>query len=426
MMQLVPWNGGLEIAPPLKKCCGTSGCWCTKVADRVCNKDVRPQIPPGTRSVHDGRVDAIGRLSSGQHAMTKQLVGPWHSGCLLSSNIVAVNVVQPSASMYSHGYTSNSCIAPDSSSHFRPDPEQSVWPFDHISAEPHPSRTNVGCAPYRSEPLHSVNDPYISPQALDPRSLNHTEPMRSGRDWALGTCWPEGDQPGLETLSSQPAQPLAPSPNSWLSGYSNETMYSDVWATGDSGYRVELPALELGHLEFAMGLSFDTRSFDLSTSDIINDVAYNEMVDLGERNDTRCLNKWIEDRGDPARLGVGDTSTGGSEPHTQRSAKPYVCPLVECSSQFLHYSDLCRHRRTVHMRRESGQGYRCAFEECPKADKIWTRLDSFKQHVLKRHQSADVNDIVKQSARSRSGADAYFTFAVTTPITMSRSRRSRK
>jgi hypothetical protein len=326
--------------------------------------------------------------------------------------------------MYDHEYTSTRCSAPDSSSYFGSYPDQPAWSFDPIPAEPHPS-TSVDCPPYCSAPLHSVNDPYVPSQSLDLtsfRSLGHTESMCSGRDWAFGTP-SEGDQPGLETLSFQPAHSLVPSPSYWSSEFSNETIYSDYRVAGHSGLRVELPLWELRHSEFAIDPSFDTRSYNLPTNDSTDDVAYNKMVGLGESNESRCHYDWTEERDDPKRLKVTGTSSELSTSHTQHSTKPYICPLAECNSRFLHHSDLCRHQKTVHMRRESGLGYRCAFEGCPKTDKIWTRLDSFKQHILRRHQSADVHNIITQSTRSRSGADASFPFAVATPTTMSRGRR---
>jgi hypothetical protein len=246
--------------------------------------------------------------------------------------------------------------------------------------------------------------------------------MCSGRDWAVGTP-SEGDQPGLETLLSQPAHSLVPSPSHWSSEYSNETIYSDYGVAGHSGLRVELPLWELGHSEFVIDPSFDTRFYDLPTNDI-KDASYNKMVSLRESNESRCHYDRTEERDDPMRLKITDTLSELSTSHARHSTKPYVCPLAECNSRFRHHSDLCRHQKTVHMRRESGLGYRCAFEGCPKTDKIWTRLDSFKQHILRRHQSADVHSIIKLSTRSRSGADASFPFAVATPIAMSRGRRS--
>jgi hypothetical protein len=53
---------------------------------------------------------------------------------------------------------------------------------------------------------------------------------------------------------------------------------------------------------------------------------------------------------------------------------------------------------------------------CPKADKIWTRLDNFKLHLVKIHRiekkSSVVDKIVQHSSRSRRG---FFQFAKDLP-----------
>lgn len=34
---------------------------------------------------------------------------------------------------------------------------------------------------------------------------------------------------------------------------------------------------------------------------------------------------------------------------------------------------------------------------CPKKDKIWPRLDNFKQHLIRMHPDHEVDDLVRQS-----------------------------
>lgn len=96
--------------------------------------------------------------------------------------------------------------------------------------------------------------------------------------------------------------------------------------------------------------------------------------------------------------------------------KTYKCTTLGCQSRFIHQSDLLRHEKSVHMNQE---GYRCAFVGCKKADKIWTRLDNFKVHLVRRHGDADIDQLVEKS-RFRHGAKAGFpfTFAITTPDTV--------
>ncbi len=122
---------------------------------------------------------------------------------------------------------------------------------------------------------------------------------------------------------------------------------------------------------------------------------------------------------------VPRTSRNAEPPPTSESTLPrYQCPIRSCTSRFIRQADLVRHLR-IHTTQEQGQGYRCAFHECPKAGKIWTRLDTFKKHVQQRHKGADVNELVQKSSRVRHGADTNFPFSVTTPASMSQKRLSK-
>ncbi len=346
-----------------------------------------------------------------------------------SPKTVQLLLFNPSTPMDSREYMSIESSAPEFCFHSGSDSEQPGWFFDPaLPAEPSSSASRVGYTPRRWEPLLPVGGSILLPQAFEPilsPSTSHTESMGSENDWSFGTYRSEGDQPGLGTLSSQHRRPLISSTNPWSSEYVSETVYDSHWATGHSTSRAELSSWELRHSEFATDLPFDTQSYNLSMSDIEDDISFSGTLPLTHWADSRCHCDWTGERDDPTRLRrVTETQTEDSASYAQSPKKPYACPLVECSSQFLHYSDLSRHQRTVHMRQESRQGYRCAFKGCPKADKIWTRLDSFKQHVLKRHQNADVQDIIKQSDRSTGGADTYFPFAITTPTTMLRRRHN--
>jgi hypothetical protein len=60
-------------------------------------------------------------------------------------------------------------------------------------------------------------------------------------------------------------------------------------------------------------------------------------------------------------------------------------------------------------------------EGCRKAGKIWTRLDSVKQHVDGQHKDADIDSLVREQ-----GSDASLIFSVTTPTSIARKRRSKR
>lgn len=157
----------------------------------------------------------------------------------------------------------------------------------------------------------------------------------------------------------------------------------------------------------------------------INSVLYDEpwhagsvgsSNDLGP-DDTSVFSQYtyltstsLEDQRSSSRA----TASIASSTPSAHSEKPYACPQQNCNIQFKHSADISRHLRTMHQ--EPGGGFRCAVEGCSKADKIWTRLDSFKNHVSKRHLGADVNDMVRRSTRTSHGLPV----SVMTPAIMSK------
>jgi hypothetical protein len=310
--------------------------------------------------------------------------------------------------MDSHEYGSSRCLAHVPYFYPESDVEQSARSFDTVTIEPSPSTTSSrGYAQYDHEPLISSQ---ISSSSFF-QYPSHNELVCGEGDLASvmsGSGW---DQPRLDDLSTCSIQLMASNPSPWMCEYSNETIYGGSWITGHSSHWTELPAWGSEGCTFSMNVSLDTQPQGLATKDMIDDYGHDGSNDPRSQYDF----SEISTQHNP----ITDTFTQGPTSHAQRPTKPHVCSVAECSGQFLHYADLCRHRKTVHMRPEAGQGYRCAFEGCPKADKIWARLDSFKQHVLKRHQDVDVHELVGQSARSRNGANAYFPFAITTPTTIS-------
>lgn len=100
----------------------------------------------------------------------------------------------------------------------------------------------------------------------------------------------------------------------------------------------------------------------------------------------------------------------------------YVCPEAECTKDFRRQQELFRHMKTKHP--EKGQGWKCASDGCRKAGKIWTRLDSFKKHAIKRHSGIDMDDFVRRSTRRDHGPDANYSFSVATPASMSNMQRA--
>jgi hypothetical protein len=99
-------------------------------------------------------------------------------------------------------------------------------------------------------------------------------------------------------------------------------------------------------------------------------------------------------------LGEQDRSAfalGQATPPVPREHKTrFACSHPGCSVSFKHSADLTRHSKTIHKKAESN--YKCAFEGCPKAYKVWTRLDSFKKHA-RHHGIEKLDGLVRNSRR---------------------------
>lgn len=87
--------------------------------------------------------------------------------------------------------------------------------------------------------------------------------------------------------------------------------------------------------------------------------------------------------------------------HIARHEKPFKCPQPGCSRQdsgFSTINDLERHNKCVHHINPShgfSKSYKCFGDNCSKKEKEWPRLDNFRQHLSRMHQSQDPEKLVK-------------------------------
>lgn len=86
---------------------------------------------------------------------------------------------------------------------------------------------------------------------------------------------------------------------------------------------------------------------------------------------------------------------------TQELETRFRCTVRDCKVTLKNSTDLPRHLNSVHYRsHRKGTSYRCAFEGCPKAYKVWTRLDSFKKHA-RQHGTTNMDNLVRASCIDR-------------------------
>lgn len=81
--------------------------------------------------------------------------------------------------------------------------------------------------------------------------------------------------------------------------------------------------------------------------------------------------------------------------------KIFVCTEPKCKRNgkgFSTINDLERHKKSVHkIGIRKSKSYQCASASCSNKDKIWPRLDNFKQHLDRMHKDEDMLDLIKRS-----------------------------
>ncbi|KAJ6284320.1 hypothetical protein J3E71DRAFT_194259 [Bipolaris maydis] len=86
--------------------------------------------------------------------------------------------------------------------------------------------------------------------------------------------------------------------------------------------------------------------------------------------------------------------------HQLQHEKPFKCDTPKCkraSEGFATSHDLDRHKKSVHQVDFNNRSYRCVGKNCKNKEKIWPRLDNFKQHVQRMHQDEDETDVIERS-----------------------------
>ncbi|CAO2656646.1 Nn.00g054490.m01.CDS01 [Neocucurbitaria sp. VM-36] len=86
--------------------------------------------------------------------------------------------------------------------------------------------------------------------------------------------------------------------------------------------------------------------------------------------------------------------------HILKHKKPFKCDVPNCKRAgqgFTTINDLDRHKKSVHRIGLRTKSYQCAAANCRNKEKIWPRLDNFKQHIDRMHGDEDDLDLIKRS-----------------------------
>lgn len=88
--------------------------------------------------------------------------------------------------------------------------------------------------------------------------------------------------------------------------------------------------------------------------------------------------------------------------HMRMHDKPYKCGVPGCRRKngFTTDNDLRRHKIAKHYDGIDPSGrspsYMCSGKDCKNAGKIWPRLDNFKAHVIKMHETEDSQSVIER------------------------------
>ncbi|OJD29266.1 c2h2 type zinc finger domain protein [Diplodia corticola] len=134
--------------------------------------------------------------------------------------------------------------------------------------------------------------------------------------------------------------------------------------------------------------SYDTTSFQTRNAD---------CADLSSASQPTASQKQLQ----CPRCGNVAKCRSDFKKHELKHTKPHVCNEPNCPRKegFATSNDLDRHKKSVHNAAGKTKSFRCAADRCKNKDKIWPRLDNFKQHVERMHHgsAADMADIIQRS-----------------------------
>jgi len=88
--------------------------------------------------------------------------------------------------------------------------------------------------------------------------------------------------------------------------------------------------------------------------------------------------------------------------HELRHTRPFKCRYTNCSKNhegFPTQNDCDRHMQSVHkapVKNGVIKGYRCPSNVCKSKDKLWTRLDNYRNHLKRMHKQDNILEFVRR------------------------------
>ncbi|KAH7060611.1 hypothetical protein B0J12DRAFT_695972 [Macrophomina phaseolina] len=230
----------------------------------------------------------------------------------------------------------------------------------------------------------------------------------------IASFYNDADGPWNSLRAASQAQTSAPTatvpvsvPNLDYNSY-RDALASEI---SDSGYASQAAASQsLVNTEPA---DYNRECSDLSVQ--VNSFSFTAASSSSPPYDIRSLNTRNADEADATSVrrlkpgqksllcpDCGETAKCPSDfkKHTLKHTKPWTCDEPDCSRKegFTTINDLKRHQKSVHKIGGMSKSFRCVADRCRNKDKLWPRLDNFKQHINRMHKDEyDMDDLINRS-----------------------------
>ncbi|KAF3001516.1 hypothetical protein E8E13_009221 [Curvularia kusanoi] len=193
-------------------------------------------------------------------------------------------------------------------------------------------------------------------------------------------------------------------------GQYRQSPRSDIDNVSDSGYQTQRPPSVLSNEPGRIGQElppefiFQARSMNVknvpNAAQPMLRTASDQKSVLSQHSSRSGASRQLISCPEPTCLAISKCKSEHKK-HMLKHVKNFMCTERGCKRAgqgFSTINDLDRHRKSVHkIGVTKSKSYKCAAADCGNKDKIWPRLDNFKQHVQRMHKSEDVLDLIKLS-----------------------------
>lgn len=269
---------------------------------------------------------------------------------------------------------------------------------------PHPGTSNF--KPRLSLQSDGPIDPRLSsafPGALQPGQTDHIQRFLVDGPWSSQSLRTNGNPPNgfLHPPNyTIPIQPSLSEIDGTDSGYqTNPPAYSVIGSDPGPSTRFGYSP-DVNHFYSAQGSSTSSETTSMRRSSSNYHPGTPSVVSVPST--THSTGRGNQTRSQIRCHLCGEMSKCKSDhkKHMLRHNKPWKCDYPNCrraGKGFGTSNDLDRHRKSVHRIGALQNSWKCASENCRNKEKIWPRLDNFKQHIHRMHPEEHQPDLIRRS-----------------------------